>query len=119
MLDPTSVGHTHVKNHSTARDGIGEVDGCQQKARTVKHDEAIAERFKEERLAKTGDKPDPEDWAELIESDPDFVEELSRTFDNPDIKEAEDDFDPDSCDGCINMELPLWIVQERNRNWRE
>jgi hypothetical protein len=44
------------------------------KARTVKFDEATAERFKEERLAKNGDKPDPEEWAALIESDPDFAE---------------------------------------------
>ena len=77
------------------------------KARIVKYDEAIAERFKEERLAKNGDKPDPEDWAELIESDPDFAEEFARTFDNPDIKEADDDFDPDSYDGYVNMELLL------------
>jgi hypothetical protein len=61
-----------------------------------------------------GDKPDPEDWAALIdekvtsegediggfawphmtfivlpliESDPDFAEEFAKTFDNPDIKE--------------------------------
>ncbi len=77
------------------------------KARILKHDEATAERFKEERLAKCGDKPDPEDWAELIESDPDFTEEFARTFDNPDVKEADEEFDPDSHDGHINMELLL------------
>jgi hypothetical protein len=77
------------------------------KARVIKCDEAIAKRFKEERLAKNGDKPDPEDWADLIESDPDFAEEFARTFDDPDIKEADDDFDPDSHDGCVNMELLL------------
>jgi hypothetical protein len=77
------------------------------KARILKYDEAIAARFKEERLAKCGDKPDPEDWAELIESDPDFAEEFARTFDNPDIKEADEEFDPDSYDGYVNMELLL------------
>jgi hypothetical protein len=29
------------------------------------------------------------------------------TFDNPDVKEADNDFDPDSYDGCVNMELLL------------
>jgi hypothetical protein len=77
------------------------------KARIVNFDEAIAERFKEERLAKNGDKPDPEDWAALIESDPDFAEEFARTFDNPDIKEADNDFDPASYNGHISMELLL------------
>jgi hypothetical protein len=76
-----------------------------KKTRIVKFDEMIAERFKEEQLAKNGDKPDPEDWAALIESDPDFAEEFARTFDNPDVKEADDDFDPDSYDGYLNMEL--------------
>ena len=32
----------------------------------------IAEQFNEERLTKTGDKPDPTDWAELIQTDPDL-----------------------------------------------
>jgi hypothetical protein len=77
------------------------------KARIVKFDEEIAERFKEERLAKNGDKPDPEDWAALIESDPDFAEEFARTFDNPDVKEADDSFDPDSFDHYLNMEIQL------------
>jgi hypothetical protein len=43
----------------------------------------------------------------LIEPDPDFAEEFTRTFDNPDIKEADEEFDPDSYDGYINMELLL------------
>jgi hypothetical protein len=77
------------------------------KKRIIEYDAAIAARFKEERLGKTGDKPDPADWAQLIESDPDFAEEFARTFDNPEVKEADDDFDPDSYDGYINMELLL------------
>jgi hypothetical protein len=71
------------------------------KARTVKFDKATAERFKEEGLVKNGDKPDPEDWAALIESDPDFAEEFARTFDNPDVNEADDDFDPACQHGVV------------------
>ena len=77
------------------------------KSRIIKYDASIAERFKEERLGKSGDKPDPADWSQLIESDPDFAEEFARTFDNPDVKEADDEFDPDSYDGYLNMELLL------------
>lgn len=77
------------------------------KARIIKFDHDIAHRFKEERLARTGDKPDPQAWSTIIESDPDFAEEFARTFDNPDVKEADDDFDPDSYDNYLNMELLL------------
>ena len=47
-------------------------------------------------MAKNGDKPDPGDWAGLIEDDPDFADEFARTFDNPEAKEADEGFDPDS-----------------------
>jgi hypothetical protein len=77
------------------------------KSRIIKYDAAIAERVKEEPLSKPGDTPDPADWSQLIESDPDCAEEFARTFDNPDVKEADDEFDPDSYDGYLNMELLL------------
>jgi hypothetical protein len=77
------------------------------KARILHYDSKIAERFKEERLAKNGDKPDPKDWAGMIDDDPEFAEEFARTFDNPEVKEADEVFDPDSYDGYINMELML------------
>ena len=77
------------------------------KARIKQYDSKIAERFKEERLAKNGDKPDPVDWADIIGDDPEFAEEFATTFDNPEVKEADDDFDPDSYDGYVNMELLL------------
>jgi hypothetical protein len=77
------------------------------KTRISSCDSAIAERFKEERLAKNGDKPDPTAWAGIIETDPDFAEEFATTFDNPDVPEADDDFDPDSFDACLNMGLAV------------
>jgi hypothetical protein len=77
------------------------------KARIASFDSAIAERFKEERLAKNGDKPDPAAWAGIIETDPAFTEEFANTFDNPDVPEADDEFDPDSFDTYLNMGLAL------------
>jgi hypothetical protein len=77
------------------------------KTRISSYDSAIAEQFKEERLAKNGDKPDPTAWARIIETDPDFAEEFATTFDNPDVPEADDDFDPDSFDACLNMGLAM------------
>jgi hypothetical protein len=43
----------------------------------------------------------------MIEADPDFAEEFARTFDNPDVPEADDSFDPDSFDHYLNMEIQL------------
>ena len=36
------------------------------------------------------------EWADLIEDDDDFADEFQRVFDNADIPEADDVFDPDS-----------------------
>ena len=67
----------------------------------------IAEQFNEERLTKTGDKPDPMDWAELIQTDPDLAYEFARTFDNTEVKEADEEFDPDTFDECVDMRLAI------------
>ena len=40
-----------------------------------------------------GSKPNPSDWMDLMEEDPDFKEEFQRIFDNPSIPEA-DEFTP-------------------------
>jgi hypothetical protein len=77
------------------------------KARILQFDQAIAARFKEERLAKQGEKPDPASWAEIIEADPAFAEEFVRTFDNPDVPKADDAFDPDLYDNYLNMEVQI------------
>ena len=68
---------------------------------------AIASRYKEGRLYTRGDKPDLEEWSELLDTDPDFAEEFAQTFDNPSVKEADDEFDPDSYDSYVNMELSM------------
>jgi hypothetical protein len=77
------------------------------KARIMEFDKAIAERFKEERLTQIGDKPAPQAWKTMIESDPDFTEEFASTFDNPEVKEADEELDPDTYDNYLNMEIRL------------
>ena len=59
------------------------------------------------RLSVDGDKPKLEDWADLLEDDQDFVDEFNWLFDNPDVPEADDEFDPDSYDHYLNMELAI------------
>ena len=55
----------------------------------------------------TGDKPDPEMWADLMEDDPDFREEFYRVYNSDDVKEA-DEATPGVDDGFyLNMELAL------------
>ena len=77
------------------------------KAKIAKFDADIAEQFKEERLARSGDKPDPAAWSDMIESDPDFAEEFAQTFGNPEVKEADETFDPRTHDNYVYMELLL------------
>ena len=68
----------------------------------------IADKFKEGRLSLDGDsKPKLEDWADLLEEDEQFAEEFNRLFDNTDVPEADDEFDPDSYDHYLQMELAI------------
>ena len=46
-------------------------------------------------------------WKDLADGDEDFQNELSRIFDNTDVKEDDDRFTPESYDSYINMELAL------------
>jgi hypothetical protein len=39
----------------------------------------------------------------FIESDPDLADEFTHTFDNPEVKEADAEFDPDSYDSYLSM----------------
>ena len=54
-----------------------------------------------------GDKPKLEDWEALLEEDDDFAEEFNRLFDNGDVLEADDEFDPDSYDQYLQIELAI------------
>ena len=54
-----------------------------------------------------GSKPNPSDWTDLMEEDPDFKEEFQRIFDNPSFPEA-DEFTPSVLeDTYVDKELNL------------
>jgi hypothetical protein len=69
----------------------------------------ISRRFKEgEDLAYDGAKPNPEDWSEYLENDPDFQEEFDSIVNDPKVPEADDDFTPDVFDDTyLNMEVAI------------
>ena len=69
----------------------------------------IAEKFKEGRLLllEPNQKPNLDDWSDLLETDPDFAEEFNRLYDNEDVPEADDTFDPDAFDSFLGMELSV------------
>jgi hypothetical protein len=75
--------------------------------RFTEFDQAIMERYKEGCIVNKGDKPDMEDWSELLETDPDFAAEFATTFDNPDVKEADNKYDPELYNTYLDMELTL------------
>ena len=55
----------------------------------------------------TGDKPNPSQWADLLESDPDFKEEFAKIYNDPTIPEA-DDYTPEVMDDTyLNMEVAI------------
>ena len=91
----------------------------QQTARVIdtftKFDEALTNKLKSPVRGYKGDKPNPEDWADLIESDDDFREEFETIYNSDSIKEA-DEFTPEVLqDTYLNMELALPRVRRRNR----
>ena len=70
-------------------------------------DQSIKARLKCKDRSYDGAKPHPEDWADLLESDPDFNEEFNRCFNNQDIAEA-DNHTPDILDDTyLQMELAM------------
>jgi hypothetical protein len=72
-------------------------------------DTEISRRFKEEEvLTYDGAKPNPEDWSEYLEHDPDFQEEFDSIVNDPSVPEADDGFTPDVFDDTyLNMELAI------------
>ena len=73
----------------------------------VKFDVEIHRRLKADDRGYSGDKPKPEDWADLIEEDPEFVEEFAKVFNNKDIPES-DDYIPEVLnDTYLNIEVAL------------
>ena len=72
-----------------------------------KFDQAIAEKFKSDHRGYLGEKPNPDNWADLLESDEDFQDEFEKIFNDTSIKEA-DDYTPEVLeDTYLNMEVVL------------
>ena len=76
------------------------------KERVQEFNRKIADKFKEGRIATNGT-PTPDEWSDLLEDDEDFAAEFNCLFDNPEVAEADDTFDPDSFDLYLNMELTV------------
>ena len=78
------------------------------KERMKSYSDKIAGKFKEKRLlvdSSTGS--DLEEWSDLLEDDRDSADEFNRLFDNTDVPEADDNFDPDTYDDYINKEISV------------
>ena len=70
-------------------------------------DKKIQDKLKSTHRGYEGDKPNPEDWADMIDNDDDFREEFKRIYNNTSIQEA-DDYTPEIGDDTyINMEVAL------------
>ena len=70
-------------------------------------DDRIAKKFKTEPMGYDRDKPNQEDWADLINDDPDFRDEFYKIYNNDAIKEA-DDYTAETLDDTyLNMEVAL------------
>ena len=77
------------------------------KQRTKSFNDKIADRFKDTNLQFDGENPDIDDWGQLHEDDEDFVSEFYKVIHNDNVKEADDEFDPDSFDNYLHMELAI------------
>ena len=95
-----------------SRSTVQRVTNLEQQTASVidtfaKFDEAITKKLKSPVRGYKGDKPNPEDWTDLIESDDEFREEFEAIYNNNSIKEA-DEFTPEVLqDTYLNMELAL------------
>jgi len=65
-----------------------------------------ATRFKEVLNVDRITKPKIDKWSDF-EDDQDFIDEFQRVFSSEDIPEADNEFEPDSYDNYISMEVAL------------
>jgi hypothetical protein len=78
----------------------------EMKGKLEEFDMEINRRLKFDDLGTDGDKPDPHQWADLLDVDPDFREEFFRVYEDDGIKEADDESSPEISDvQFLNMEL--------------
>ena len=73
----------------------------------VKFDAEIHRRLKSDVRGYCGDKPNPQDWADLLEEDEDFAAEFTKIFNNTDIPES-DEYTPEVLeDTYLQMEVAM------------
>ena len=53
------------------------------------------------------ERPNLDDWQDLLDNDPEFAEEFNRLFDTTDVPEADAVFDPDEYDHLVNAEFTI------------
>ena len=70
-------------------------------------DQNISIKLKHDMSGFQGDKPNPEDWADLLSSDPDFNDEFNKIFNDNSIKEADEYTEETLDDTYLNMEVAL------------
>ena len=97
-----------------ARSTVQRVTNLEKKTADVRSifqdfDKRIHDRLKTKNRSYNGCKPNPEDWADLLEEDEDFRAEFRRVFNNMDIPHADDlsqavDVEEDH---YIHMEMPM------------
>lgn len=59
----------------------------------------------QERNDKTSIGPILDEWSDLLEDDPDFAEKFNLIYNNLDVLEADEEFDPDSYDAYLSIEV--------------
>ena len=67
----------------------------------------IVDKFKISDRGYLGDKPNPEDWTDLLEDDEDFKEEFNKIFSDENIPQADSSTPEVMDDTYLNMELAL------------
>jgi hypothetical protein len=71
-------------------------------------DQSISNMLKDTEFPAVGDKPDPQDWADLTEDDADFREEFFQVYQDPNLKDEEAGLDPSpgiADENFLKMEL--------------
>jgi len=70
-------------------------------------DKKIHHKLKSEERGYEGNKPNPDDWADLMDDDEDFREEFQRIYNDDTVQKA-DDYTPEIGDDTyLNMEVAL------------
>jgi hypothetical protein len=75
----------------------------EMKRKLVEFDVEIKKRLKFDDLGTDGDKPDPNQWADLLDVDPDFRDEFFRVYHVDEIKDADEEPSPEVSDVHLRL----------------